>query len=79
MPTFGDLAGLLAYVASDPRLFISSSTVMTTAFLCAAAVLTLAARSWPPAARLRGASPDERWRRGVQYLGPPEGAAAGVA
>lgn len=28
---------------------------MTTAFLCAAAVLTLAARSWPPAARLRHA------------------------
>lgn len=55
IPSFSDLAGLLAYVAADPRLFISSSTVMTTAFLFAAAVLTLAARSWPPAARLRDA------------------------
>lgn len=55
IPGFGDIAGLLAYVVSDPRLFISSSTVMTTGFLCAAVALSLAAYRWSAAARVRAA------------------------
>lgn len=53
IPGFGDIAGLLAFVVSDPRLFISSSTAMTTGFLCAAVALSLAAYRWPAAARVR--------------------------
>jgi len=44
VPGFGDLAGLLVFLVHDPYLFISSSTVMTTALVAGLALLTLV--SW---------------------------------
>ena len=41
VPGFGDLAGLAAFVLGDPYLFISSSTVMTTAIFAALVVLAV--------------------------------------
>lgn len=43
VPSFPDLASLLAYVVDNPYLFISSSTVMTTGLLLAAMTLGLVA------------------------------------
>lgn len=43
VPGFDDLAGLIGFVLRDPYLFISSSTVMTTAVVAALVVLSLIA------------------------------------
>src|SRR2546430_13217631 len=53
VPTPSDLAGLLAYVLSNPYLFISSSTVMTTGLVAGAFALTIFPRT-APALRLAG-------------------------
>src|SRR5438105_13330201 len=54
IPTVDDLAGLFGYVLLTPYLFISSSTVMTTALV----VLTAAASALPgPARRVRVIAP----------------------
>jgi hypothetical protein len=54
VPGFGDLAGLLGYLIRDPYLFISSSTVMTSALVAALAVLTLASWRMPSLRRALG-------------------------
>lgn len=58
VPGIGDLASLLGYVLRDPYLFISSSTVMTSALVAALALLAAVALRLPAArealARLAG-------------------------
>jgi hypothetical protein len=52
VPGFGELAELVLYVASNPHLFVSSSTVMTTGVLLATLALRLTALRSALAARL---------------------------
>jgi len=47
VPTATDLAGLLIYVLGNPYLFISSSTVMTTALVVGAVAVSIVPRSAP--------------------------------
>jgi hypothetical protein len=47
VPTAGDLAALVTYVLSNPFLFISSSTVMTTGLLVGAVAVSVVPRSAP--------------------------------
>jgi hypothetical protein len=47
VPTANDLAGLIAYVLGNPYLFISSSTVMTTGLVIAAAAISVIPRTAP--------------------------------
>jgi hypothetical protein len=47
VPTANDLAGMLTYVLGNPYLFISSSTVMTTALVVGAVAVSIVPRSAP--------------------------------
>jgi hypothetical protein len=47
VPTANDLAGLVTYVLGNPFLFISSSTVMTTALVVGAVAVSMVPRSAP--------------------------------
>lgn len=47
VPTASDLAALVTYVLSNPFLFISSSTVMTTGLLVGAVAVSMVPRSAP--------------------------------
>ena len=44
LPTFGDIAGLLAYVFGNPYLFISSTTAMTSGLLLGAVLVSVLPR-----------------------------------
>jgi hypothetical protein len=52
LPGVTDLAGMVTYVLGNPYLFISSSTVMTTAVVAAIGALALAALRWSAPRRL---------------------------
>ena len=52
LPGVTDLAGLVTYVLGNPYLFISSSTVMTTAVVLLIGALALAALRWDAPRRL---------------------------
>ena len=52
IPGFADVAELLGYVAANPYLFVSSSTVMTSGLIALAVLLRLAALRSGRAARL---------------------------
>src|SRR6266849_3872845 len=54
VPTANDLAELIAYVLSNPYLFISSSTVMTTGLVIGAVAVSMVPRSAPV---MRGVAP----------------------
>lgn len=47
IPSFDDIGGLFAYLLSNPYLFISSSTVMTTGLLVGVAAVSLVPRRIP--------------------------------
>src|SRR2546428_12288946 len=47
VPSPNDLASLLAYILSNPYLFISSSTVMTTGLVVGAVAVSVVPRSAP--------------------------------
>src|SRR6267378_4183177 len=47
VPSPNDLASLLAYILSNPYLFISSSTVMTTGLVLGAVAVSIVPRSAP--------------------------------
>jgi hypothetical protein len=51
VPGFSDLAGLVAFVLRDPYLFISSSTVMTTAILAVLVFLSVLSLRVAPLSR----------------------------